>query len=55
MILVDSCGWLEYLSDGELATTYEPYFHVMHELIVPVVVQEDAALGHSVIYSRSGS
>lgn len=39
MILVDSCGWLEYLSDGELAAAYEPCFRVMHELIVPVVVQ----------------
>lgn len=39
MILVDSCGWLEYLSDGELAATYEPYFRTMHEILVPVVVQ----------------
>lgn len=39
MVLVDSCGWLEFLSDGELADFFEPYFRTMHQVVVPVVVQ----------------
>ena len=39
MILVDTCGWLEYLRESELAASYEPYFQKKHELLVPVVVQ----------------
>lgn len=38
MILVDSCGWLEYFSDGPLAGKYCRYLANAHEIIVPTIV-----------------
>lgn len=37
MIVVDSCGWLEHLTDGPAADEYEPYLTSL-ELVVPTVV-----------------
>lgn len=38
-ILVDTCGWIEWLIDGELANHYEPYLQVPELLIVPTSLQ----------------
>lgn len=38
MILVDSCGWLEFLADGPLARAYEPYFERLEQLVTPSIV-----------------
>lgn len=38
MILVDSCGWLEYFSGGPLADTYEQYLKKKNDLIIPTIV-----------------
>jgi predicted nucleic acid-binding protein len=38
LILVDSCGWLEFLADGPLAEEYAPYFNKPEEIITPAIV-----------------
>lgn len=38
MILVDSCGWLEYFADGPLAGRYAPYFERPAEILTPSIV-----------------
>ncbi len=38
MILVDSCGWLEYFTDGPLADKYYAYLKKTHEVIIPTIV-----------------
>jgi predicted nucleic acid-binding protein len=38
MVLIDSCGWLEYLSDGPLAVDYAGFLEGDERLLVPVVV-----------------
>lgn len=38
MILVDSMGWIDFLSDGPLANHYEKHLHSMSEVIVPTIV-----------------
>jgi predicted nucleic acid-binding protein len=38
MIMVDSCGWLEFLTDGPLAQAYERYFERLEELVTPTIV-----------------
>lgn len=38
MILVDSCGWIEYLADSPLASQYEKYFQKPEEIITPSIV-----------------
>lgn len=38
MILVDSCGWLEYFTDGPLADKYYKFLSKPHEIIVPTIV-----------------
>ena len=37
--LVDSCGWVEYLTDGPLAEKFAPLLKRIHDVIVPTVVQ----------------
>ena len=37
MILVDSCGWLEYLSDGKRAEAYAAAVKDVANLLVPTV------------------
>ena len=38
MILVDSVGWIDFLSDGPLASQYEKHLHSMSEVVVPTIV-----------------
>jgi len=38
LIIVDSCGWIEFLADGPLADDYAPYFAIPDEIITPSVV-----------------
>jgi len=38
MIIVDSCGWLEWFSDGVLARKYQKYLENKNELLVPTIV-----------------
>jgi predicted nucleic acid-binding protein len=37
VILVDSCGWLEYLADGPLAGTYADALEKLEEVLVPTM------------------
>jgi predicted nucleic acid-binding protein len=37
--LVDTCGWIEWLTDGKLADTFAPYLQQPEELIVPTILQ----------------
>ncbi len=37
MILVDSCGWLEYLADGPYAGTYARALEKLEEVLVPTI------------------
>ena len=38
-ILVDTCGWIEWLTNGSLSEQYEPYFGRIESMIVPTSVQ----------------
>jgi predicted nucleic acid-binding protein len=38
MILVDSCGWLEYFTDGSLADKYYTYLKKTEEIITPTII-----------------
>ena len=37
--LVDTCGWIEWLTDGLLADVFEPYLNDPAELIIPTTLQ----------------
>jgi predicted nucleic acid-binding protein len=37
--LVDTCGWIEWLTDGVLADAFEPYLKNPVELVVPTTLQ----------------
>jgi predicted nucleic acid-binding protein len=39
MILIDTCGWIEWLTDGQLCAQFEPYFGQIKSVIVPTSVQ----------------
>ena len=39
MVLVDTCGWIEWLTDGALAEEYAPHFREPGKLLVPTIVQ----------------
>lgn len=39
MILVDTCGWIEWLADGALADKFQPFLEDTEALLVPTVVQ----------------
>ncbi len=39
MILIDTCGWIEWLTDGSLADHYAPCFDEASQSIVPTSVQ----------------
>ena len=43
MILVDTCGWIEWLTNGQLSDQYEPYFNQIDSMIVPTSVQFNQA------------
>lgn len=38
-ILVDTCGWIEWIAEGTLIASFEPYFKKLEELIVPTLIQ----------------
>jgi len=38
MILVDSCGWIEYLTDCPLADKYEEYLKDPSQIVIPTIV-----------------
>jgi predicted nucleic acid-binding protein len=38
MVIVGSCGWLEWFSDGMLAQKYQKYLENKKELLVPTIV-----------------
>jgi hypothetical protein len=37
--LVDTCDWIEWLTDGLLADVFEPYLNDPAELIIPTTLQ----------------
>jgi len=37
--LVDTCGWIEWLADGQLADAFAPYLADPAELIIPTTLQ----------------
>ncbi|MHB8167781.1 MAG: PIN domain-containing protein [Sulfuricella sp.] len=39
LFLVDTCGWIEWLTDGRLASRFEPYLSDQTSLIVPTLIQ----------------
>jgi predicted nucleic acid-binding protein len=39
MMLVDTCGWIEWLTDGALAGRFAPYMQDPSELLLPTTVQ----------------
>ena len=38
MIIVDSCGWLEWFSDGKMADKYEPYLTDRDNILIPTII-----------------
>lgn len=38
-MVVDTCGWIEWLTDGPLADGFAPYLAQPDRLVVPAVVQ----------------
>lgn len=39
MTLVGTCGWIEWLTDGDLAGRFEPFMQDTRALLVPTTVQ----------------
>jgi predicted nucleic acid-binding protein len=38
MVIVDSCGWLEWFTDGSLADKYQEYLADQDNLLVPAII-----------------
>jgi predicted nucleic acid-binding protein len=38
-VIVDTCGWIEWLTDGVLADNFAPYLSNLDELVVPTSIQ----------------
>jgi predicted nucleic acid-binding protein len=38
MVIVDSCGWLEWFVNGKLAEQYQKYLADQEQLIVPAII-----------------
>ena len=38
MIIVDSCGWLEWFTDGKLANKYRKYLADRENLLMPAII-----------------
>ncbi|MCK5341640.1 MAG: type II toxin-antitoxin system VapC family toxin [Desulfobulbaceae bacterium] len=38
MIIVDSCGWLEWFTDGKLADKYKEYLAAPDNLLMPAII-----------------
>ena len=39
MVVVDTCGWIEWLTDSSLADCFEPHRKQIEGVIVPTSVQ----------------
>lgn len=39
MVLVDTCGWIEWLTNGTLSDKYEPFFDQITAMLVPTSIQ----------------
>ncbi len=39
MVLVDTCGWIEWLADGPLVDRFLPYLEAPETLVIPTIVQ----------------
>ena len=39
MNLIDTCGWIEWLTNGALSDQYHQYFEAAEQLITPTTVQ----------------
>lgn len=39
MVVVDSCGWIEWLEESPLAASFEPVLRDLEQLMVPTAVQ----------------
>jgi predicted nucleic acid-binding protein len=37
--LVDTCGWIEWITNGKLSDLFEPYLAKLEHLIVPTLIQ----------------
>ena len=37
--VIDTCGWIEWFTNGLLADQYQPYFEEVTSLTVPAIVQ----------------
>lgn len=37
--LVDTCGWVEWLTNGKLVRVFEPYLREPFELVIPTLIQ----------------
>jgi predicted nucleic acid-binding protein len=38
MIIVDSCGWLEWFTDGKLANEYKEHLTVPDNILMPTII-----------------
>ena len=38
MIIVDSCGWLEWFTDGKLANQYKEYLAYPDKILMPAII-----------------
>jgi toxin FitB len=38
MIIVDSCGWLEWFTDGQLADKYKQYLAAPENILMPAII-----------------
>jgi len=38
-VLVDTCGWIEWLTDGALAKRFAPHLKQPEEVVVPTAIQ----------------
>ena len=38
MVIVDSCGWLEWFTDGNLADKYRKYLEDQENLLMPAII-----------------
>ncbi len=38
MIIVDSCGWLEWFTDGKLADQYKKYLAAPDNILIPAII-----------------
>ena len=43
MVLVDTCGWIEWLTDGPLAQAFASFLAHTDALLVPTLVQYELA------------